>query len=207
MATARELFDDYNFYRAHTRNVQEIREKGQPIRFMKETPERLALLARMAAWCGGRGFEPRHWLCWLFYRGHWRFARPFNQLIPGSTKTEKSLLAAYARVKNLPMYDQRIRQITHMERVDAEQIYDGNRDLAATTEALKRRYLRMGDPEGCLEDERANGYHPRSFVCARCALAQPCERRLQSTARYDIVALRDGRLTAAQACLGVGTHV
>ena len=138
-------------------------------------------------------------MCWLFYRGHWRFARPFHQLVPGSPRKEKQLLAAYREVESLPMYERRIRQLTHMQRWSTGQIYDGNRDLAATTEALKRRYLRFEDPEGCMGDERTNGYHPRSLVCARCALAQACERQQRSTAAFDIVALSEGQISADQA--------
>lgn len=199
MATARELLDDYNYYRSFTEHVHAMRDTDQWVRFVKETPERLAAMARMSAWCEERRYDARHWLCWLFYRGHWRYARPFNQLVPGSKRTEKKLVEAYAKVTELPMFVKRTQQLSYMTRANTEQIYDGNRDMAATTEALKRRYLRMADPEGCMEDERSNGYHPRSLVCARCVLAIGCERKLRAGVDFDIVALRDGRMTAAQA--------
>jgi hypothetical protein len=198
MATAQELFDDYNYYRSFTQHVKEKRDAGQWIRFLRETPERLASLAQMAAWCESRNYDPRHWLCWLFYRGHWRFARPFNQLIP-SKRIEKKLIKSYKHVTDLPMYRQRMRELAFVDRIDTGQIYDSNRDLSATTEALKRRYLRLEDPDGCMQDERSCGYHPRSLVCARCIKARECEYQLRTTVNFDIIALRKGEVTSSQA--------
>lgn len=202
MATAQDLFGDYNYYRAHTQHVHELADSGQWVCFLKETPERLAALARMAAWCAERKYDSRHWLCWLFYRGHWRYARPFNQLVP-SKRSHKKLVAAYAESVDLPLFHRRMRQIVYVEQVTTGQIYDSNRDLSATTEALKKRYLRLSDPEGCMTDDQSCGYHPQSLACARCALAQECERRLRESVSFDITALRDGRITVEQARMEV----
>jgi hypothetical protein len=199
MATATELFSDYNYYRLFTGHVAEARASGKWIRYLKETPERLAALAAMSAWCCDRGYSSRHWLCWLFYRNHWKYARPFHQLVPGSKRTEKAMVSAYQACRFLAMYDRRMRELGYDADVAAGAIYDGNRDMAASTEALKRRYMMFSDPDGCLSDLRTNGYHPRSVVCGQCPLAGRCEQNLRAGAVYDIVALRNGAMTAEQA--------
>lgn len=199
MTTAAELFGDYNYYRLFTRNVIEARAQGKWLRYLKETPDRLAALTAMGAWCRDRRYESRHWLCWLFYRNRWAYARPFHQLVPGSKKTLRSMLRAYEDCGYLPMYDRRMRELGHAQDQAEGRLYDGNRDLAATTEALKRRYMFFADADGCFTDERTNGYHPKSLVCAQCPLAGQCEQKLRATAVYDIVALRRGDITVEQA--------
>lgn len=199
MTSATELFGDYNYYRLFTEHVKTAQMKGKWIRYLKETPERLASLSAMGMWCRDRRYDPRHWLCWLFYRNRWRYARPFHQLVPGSKRTLKSMVTAYEDCGRLQMFDRRMRELDHGERVAAGQVYDGNRDMSTTTEALKRRYMMFTDPDGCFADERTNGYHPRSLVCAQCPLALRCEQRLRASAAYDIVALRNGEITVQQA--------
>lgn len=199
MATATELFGDYNYYRLFTGYVAESRANGKWIRYLKETPERLAALTAMGAWCSNRQYNSRHWLCWLFYRNHWKYARPFHQLVPGSARTEKAMVSAYAVCGGLPMYDRRMRELGFDADVAAGAVYDVNRDMAASTEALKRRYMMFSDPDGCLSDLRTNGYHPRSMVCGQCPLAGRCEQNLRASSNFDIVALRNGSMTAAQA--------
>jgi hypothetical protein len=120
-------------------------------------------------------------------------------LVPKSKRAEKTLIGAYGECGYLAMYDRRIRELRYDGDVAAGRIYDGNRDLAATTEALKRRYMMFADPDGCFSDTRTNGYHPKSVVCAQCPLAARCEQRLRAGAVYDIVALRNGDITAEQA--------
>lgn len=199
MLSATELFADYNYYRLFTQHVAQYRARGRMVRYLKETPDRLAALAAMASWCRDRKFDPRHWLCWLFHRNHWKFARPFHQLIPGSKRTEKALLKAYEECGYLSMYDRRIRELNLVRDIAQGELYDGNRDLSSTVEALKRRYAMFGDADGCFGDDRAKGYHPRSIICAQCPLAAQCERKLRASAAYDIVALRNGQITVEQA--------
>jgi hypothetical protein len=199
VTSATELFSDYNYYRLFTEHVHLSRAKGNWIRYLKETPERLAALAAMGAWCRDRRYDSRHWLCWLFYRNKWRYARPFHQLVPGSKRTLKSMLKGYENCGNLAMFDRRIRELGQADKAATGQVYDGNRDLAASTEALKQRYMMFADPDGCFADERTNGYHPQSLVCAQCPLAIGCEQKLRAAAVYDIVALRRGEITVEQA--------
>jgi hypothetical protein len=109
------------------------------------------------------------------------------------------MLKAYKDCGNLEMYDRRMRELGYAQKLEAGKVYDGNRDLAASTEALKRRYMMFSDPDGCFVDERTNGYHPKSLVCAQCPLAIGCEQKLRAAAAYDIVALRKGEITVTQA--------
>lgn len=199
VTSATELFSDYNYYRLFTEHVNIARSNGKWIRYLKETPTRLAALAAMGAWCRDRRYDSRHWLCWLFYRNRWKYARPFHQLVPGSRRTLKSMLAAYGDCGHLPMFERRMRELGHAQQIANGQVYDGNRDLAASTEALKRRYMMFGDPDGCFADQRSNGFHPKSLVCAQCPLASSCEQKLRAMAVYDIVALRNGEITVEQA--------
>ena len=207
MVTATELFADYNYYRLHTRHIESARQQGKYIRYLDATPERMRYVEAMRVWCEGKAYSPRHWLCWLFYRNRWGFSRPLNQLVPKSWKSAKIMIAAYENCRFLPMYDRRMRQLRHAADVAAGTVYDRNRDMSTTTEHLKRRYMQFNDPEGCLTDDRANGYHPRSPICGQCRLAQACEAKLRSEAVYDIVALRRGEITVAQAKREVCSNV
>lgn len=207
MATAIELFSDYNYYRLFTKHVAEARTNGRWVRYLKETPDRLAALTAMGAWCRARNYNPRHWLCWLFYRARWRYPRPFHQLVPGSKRTEKAMVQAYDECGFLAMYDRRIRELKFDADVTSGRIYDGNRDTSATTEALKKRYMLFADPDGCFSDTRTNGYHPKSVVCAQCPLAARCEQQLRAGAVYDIVALRRGDISVEQVKREVSVRV
>jgi hypothetical protein len=195
-----QLFDDFNYYRAHTRNVLSRREKA-PVRDYKQTPKRLDVLKEMIGWCSLHDVDPRLWLYSLFVSRKWLFAPTFNQLIPRSQRTAKKSLRSYSTLSDLPIFQKRIDE-QNREHAEAEGVvWDPNRDLNYSAEGLKRRFLNEGDVERCMREMETTtfGYHPKSFVCARCPVARRCEQALQAKVPFDITALRSGQLTAEQA--------
>lgn len=205
VVTADQLFADYNFWRLHTWNVQRMEKEGIPIRTLtdKNGEKRLAL-NQLRYWCGRRDLDTRFFLATLFGRTRWQFAPQFGQLIPKSAAATAKAIHRYHNPDSATMtlFRLRVSQEVRRDQELSGAAYDGSRDLSATTEALKRRYLEEGDAERCLEEMDTNtlGYHPRSLVCAGCALASRCEALLRhKSPAFDIIALRRGELTLEQA--------
>ena len=194
----RELLDDYDFYRFHTTRAAEMRDRGVPVKCLSATKDRLRALEEMASWCEENGLDSGLWLYSLFRRSWMRFAPRFDQLIP-SKRSMKKQLKRYHELGDVPLYRDRCRMRNQARVTAAGENYDPNRDLSSTTEAIKRLYLRDGDLDGCMQDERTLGYHPRSNVCAGCSGAQACAAKLLSTVSFDILALRRGEITSTQA--------
>jgi len=196
----RGLFDDYNWWRSKTLRVAAMKQRGIPVKDLVIKPEREAALKGMAQWCKNNSVDPSRWLCGLFHIRVWQFAPRWEHLTP-KAKTEKKRLARYLTISDMPLFSRRVR-----ERIEFQQDrdctgYDPNRDMSATTEALKTRYLAEQDPHGCLASmgTGTNGYHPKSLVCGRCPLNQECNNQTQASFNFDVLALRRGEITLQQA--------
>lgn len=195
-----QLFDLFNYYRSHTANVVARRQKA-PVRDYKPTKQRLDVLKEMVGWCAQHEVDPRVWMYTLFDARSWGFAPKFDQLVPKTKKTAKKNLERYANLAHLPVLQKYNTEQGYQKAQAAGAVWDPNRDLNYSAEGLKRRYLNEGDVQRCMSEmETATyGYHPKSFVCARCPLAQQCEQALQAKVSFDITALRRGEITAEQA--------
>ena len=192
---ARLLLRDFNDYRSQTGNVQKLKGKGSYITSLKGTPTRLRALERMAAWCQQRGLNPRLWLYSLFHSRKWMYAPLWNQLTPEAN------LPRYHALLNTDPFQKKVQNEVHADQRERGASYDPNRDVSATTEALKRRFLDLNDAPGCMARMTTEtlGFHPRSTVCARCAQAARCADTLRAMVRFDILAYRAGTITLEQA--------
>lgn len=196
-----QLFDDFQYYRKHTAHYAKLRSELPVLRDLKLTDERKDALSRMTSWCEHNGLDPRWYLYSLFSCRNWRFCPKWEQLTPGTKKTEKKAIARYHLLSEAPLYSQRISEQIAAHQQASGQVYDPNRDLSNTTENIKRSYLAVYDTDRCMDEMTSTtlGYHPRSTVCARCPARAECERRLQATVPFDIVALRRGDLSVDEA--------
>lgn len=199
------ILDDYNYYRSYTAHVQEMRAKGQYVAEVKmqtkKGEDRRPYFEGMLSFCDEQGLDPKIWLYMLFKIRRWRAAPRFNQLVPKSKKTLQKNLSIYADLSDLPLFQQHRAEQRHQAAVEAGEVWDVNRDLGYSTEALKRRYLNEGDPERCMDEmeERTFGYHPKSLVCARCPVVTQCTQKLEAKYGTQILSLRRGDITARQA--------
>lgn len=192
MSEAERLMADFNFYWCLTANI-EFRRRSHPyFRTMKATPERLALLSKMVDWCRERGMDPRLWLYMLFRVRAWQYP---PRLLPGHLMSER-LVPRYSKLEGLDAYRGRLR-----EEADRGRTYDPNRDINTTVEARKRYYVSTGQTSRCMREMVGEtfGYHPRSVVCSGCPAQVDCRQRLEAYCDFDVMALREGRLTAEQA--------
>lgn len=195
MTTTDQLFQDYNYYRFHTKHYKDgVTKRNWLSRSLKPTSERLKALEAMNAWCSGRNINPRHWLYTLFQARQWVFSPRFDHL------TSPKHLKRYKTMITSPMYDNRMRELRAESDWKEGKAYDPNRDLSGTVEALKRKHLASGDAERCMAEINTTlGFHPKSTVCARCPLAQSCSVAIQQRVPFDIQALRRGEMTSDQA--------
>ncbi len=197
---AQQLLADYNNWRLRTSNYQEQQRKGHFMRSIKPTSKKglvaLEALEAMIAWCATRQLDPRRWLYVLFSMRRWLYAPRFDHLMP---KDPSKGLARYHEGET-PLWSQQMQGEAQIARTRQGKVFDRNRDLSATSEALKRRYVDAGDHERCMAEMESVtfGYHPRSLVCVRCAGRFACAKELQVLVSFDILALR------AQAQLHVG---
>ena len=191
---AERLFADYNFYWLMTGRIQEYRASGRYIRPYKFTQARAELFSDLAAWCRDRGIDPRLWIYTLFRARCWRFA---PQLARGHLLSE-AMVERYRRLRGLDGYRRRV-----LETLPSE-AYDPNRDLNSTVESRKAYYASSGQTERCMREMvETLGYHPRSAICAGCPSRASCRSKLEGFVDFDIIALREGRLTAEQAMMQV----
>ena len=208
----RTLLDDYNAYRNQTENINELR-KLHPIRDLGPA-KALPAFTQLDAWCSSRGIDSRRWLYWLFARTRFRFAPKLANLVPNrknpklQAKAEAKALSDYNALRATPQYTERVYRELEMQRANAGQTFNPNRDMSPISEVMKRRYLAEARPEKCLSDMFANrvdtvptwGFHPKSLSCVRCPLAKQCELTLRAAVpAFDIVALRLGQITLQQA--------
>lgn len=190
-----QLLADWNYYRLQTKFMHTLRAKNAFIRPRKLTPETHAVLIDFQKWCREHKLEPRLWMYALFKLRNWMASPKMERGHLMSTR----LLGRYKTMTGLGFFRRRRTATQHDERED--RMYDPNRDVNHTVEALKKQYLRSNDVQTCMNQmvERTLGYHPASEACRSCPLAGPCATKLLSFVRFDILALRDGRITSRQA--------
>lgn len=198
MTTAEQLFQDYDQYRLHTTHYRATLKRKGHMRSPKKTSERMQQLQKLIDFCTTNDLEPRLYLYSLFKARHWNYAPLWHQLVPGSKATQKKAIARYKALTSVPMFAERLER-EHVQ--NSEVPYDPNRDINQSVENIKRRYLANYNTDRCMAEMQTVtlGYHPRSIVCARCPVAQECERKLRSSVPFDIIALRRGDLSLDQA--------
>lgn len=197
MDQSRQLFDDYRYYRQYTASVQKLKQEKPYIREMKATPERLELFADMAEWCRAIGVNPRLWLYSLFVSRKWLYAPKLH----ASHLQSQKHIPKYHTLEDTGLFAQRQREQEALANVSNPNTFDPNRDLSHSSEEAKRAYLAVGNAQACMAamDTETFGYHPKSTVCARCPMAQPCQIQLESSVDFDIMALRRGELSSTEA--------
>jgi len=207
------LMDDFNFYRSHTHHFQKLMQERPYLKVPTLNRGRRRLFDEMVAWCRANELEPRFWLFCMFQRGRWLFA---PRWLAGYLMGDKALAwyrARRSRGFDDRLYRERIEQTREIEqqRAGTSVVYDPNVHVSAEVEARKRRLQQRGDPEGCLSgvldvDHPTLGWHPRSTVCCGCSVAERCREALRGRYRFDIVALREGKITVEQARLSAVQH-
>lgn len=192
---ARQLFDDYDYYRQHTLHFQKRKKENPYIQRFKATPERLQLMENMAAWCKEREFDPRLWLYGLFVNRYWKF----------SPKLEASHLLSE---KQIPKFKKLRNRKFFRKYLEAQKaldiplnVFDPNRDMSSSSEQAKRDYLQQRNTAECMARmfDETFGYHPKSKVCVYCPAQKECIARLQASVEFDIMSLRLGKITAEDA--------
>lgn len=203
------LLSDFNKYRLQTANIFKLRQQGKYIADIKSTSPKgkvlCTALGLMIEFCAQRDFDPRLWLYSLFKARSWLFAPLPKQLCSkkhierfkeiGKTRAPGS----YSQTNDHAGYTQHISR--EIARVQAPTTYDARRDLTPAAEVMKQRYVAQGDYQRCIDlmQSQTLGFHPKSRVCASCPIAQACAQKLCATFPFDILALREGRITAEQA--------
>ena len=200
---AERLLARYNEFRRKTNGYQEAKAKNPYLKDLvakpKSGPDRLQQLEKLVQWCGKEGIDPERWIYTMFSSYRWMHAPPFKNLIPKNKKTSKTY-ALYFQARETPEYDRIVRQRVEAKQMQNGAVFDPNRDLSASAEHLKRRYLSENRPDECLENMGETlGYHPKSLACVRCPMQTHCMHRLQQMVSFNIVALRRGDITAEQA--------
>ena len=201
------LMDDYNFYRAQTHHFQKLKAERPYMRLPKLNAEREKLLGDMVEWCKQNTIEPRHWLYCLYARNRWLFA---PKMTPGFLMSKTGLVWYRSRAKTVDdrLYRQRLSQTKAVQQSSegTSPVYDPNIHIAAEVEARKQRHLHRGDAATCMAqafegEAQTLGFHPGSKVCAACPLARECADKIRAAFPFDIVALREGKITVQQATL------
>jgi len=192
MSLASTLLKDFNAYRYATRNIQMLADQGETIYSFKENKKNMAILDDTIEFCRERSIEPRLWIFSLFKQRKWVFA---PRLLPGHLMSETHV-PKYRKMQGLGFFRKRVSMID-----DGIESYDPNRDINVTIEALKKRYASSEQHERCFDELmlRTLGFHPKSATCVVCPFNKKCAVSLQSMMRFDIIALREGRLTAREA--------
>lgn len=205
MVQVQEILDTYNYFRAHTTHVHELRDQGKKVNDVvlrtKRGEDRTPYFQGFLDFCKEQNVDPRMWMYMLFKIRGWKAAPKFTQLVPKSKKTLQKNLNTYANLSDIPLFQKMRDERNHRESVESGNDWDKNRDIGISTEAVKRRYLNDGDSERCIEemDERTYGFHPQSLVCARCPLTTQCASIFERKFGPHIAALRRGELTVKQA--------
>lgn len=192
---ARTLLGDYNRWRLHTASVEKIRQQGGWVRTFKENPERLAMFAQMASWCRERSFDPRLWIYILFRSRAWMFA---PQLSPSHLMSEK-MAQRYDKLTERSLDGYRGQILSEGKQ---KKTLDPNVDLIPSAEKTKQRYAEYGQPDLCMRDTLSFtlGFHPKSEICQQCSLQAACKKQLgQLVPEFDLIALREGKITVEQA--------
>lgn len=195
---AARLFHDYTIYWHQTARVKTMKE-AHPVKQHKLTDKRLKLFLDVVQWCKDQQYDPRVWLFCLFESRRWTFA---PQLEPGHLMSKNERIhKRYERLVARNYLDGYQRYIEGQRPERPERRYDPNRDLSNSVEARKAKLLQRGDAEACMAQTVTDtfGFHPGSQYCVRCPINERCKQRLQGMVNFDIIALREGRITSAQA--------
>ena len=195
MDSPKQLFEDYLYWRAMTAYCQVPSFYKQ----MKLTPAREQLMLKMSDWAVERRIDPRRWLWGLHELRSWRFP----PVLSSSHIMSVKIIPKYERLTDDSRFQKKLLEDQHQKDLTKGRQFDPNRDVHPTIEGIKRRYLEAGDAGAvrCMSQmyEQTLGYHPISRVCIRCPLWQQCLNRLERTTTFDILALREGRLSADSA--------
>lgn len=189
MSEEERLFGAYNTWRLQTASVT-----SKPFRrTLASKPERLRLMGRMAAWCRERDLDPRLWLYWLFRSRKWMFA---PKLEPGVLMTSNPKMIERYRW----MVDRKCLDGYRLNR-DRPAAIDPNVDLVGAAEDQKRAHRRHGQSHICMRETPVTtyGFHPKSKTCVECPIANECATNLRRLVGFDIIALREGRMSVAEA--------
>lgn len=196
MTTPETLFADYNNYRLKTAHFQSLTFR----RTLRATSKRLRLFQSLLLWCDQYRVDPRRWLYSLFAVRKWRFAPKLE----APHLMSENHLPKYRKM-DLTCYDEE----RHEQSLVQKDIFDPNRDLSAGVERLKILYQQRGNGERCLNliETETYGYHPKSVVCRCCALRTECLERLRDlTPGFDVLALRNGKITVSEAQIGAAAR-
>ena len=190
-----QLFEDFCCYQQQTEFIFNLREnKGARHTRPKQTPDALEALGQMLDWCNEKGVEPRRWLFVLHAVRKWKFP---IKLARGHLCSEK-VLPKFATTRGLGFFRARVAATSEAAAMgDA----DPNRDVFPAIEGRKQGYAQTGQVDRCVDEMMTStyGYHPKSPVCTACPERHRCAIGLASLMPFDILALRDGRLSAADA--------
>jgi hypothetical protein len=142
---------------------------------------------------------------YLFKRTGWKFPPKFKT----ASLCSPTALEKYKGFKTgLGFFRKRVGVSVAEDGVSTPEAFDPNRDISQAVENLKTRYVfgsvdppLSPDPARCKAEMlfRTWGYHPKSTVCQACPLAAQCSTELESLARFPVLALRSGRITAQEA--------
>lgn len=192
---ARTLFHDFNRWRKQTAFAEKIRAEGKFYSNYKETPERLEIFEDLAVWCRGHQIDPRLWVYILFKARSWMFPPKLQ----ASHLKSDNILKRYEKLTTSSLDGYR----THILREygDIELAFDPNWEISFYAEAIKKKYTEQGDYTRCMREifENTLGYHPKSNVCQKCPVRKQCEFELRRFVDFDIMSLRRGDITPAQA--------
>jgi len=196
----KQLFGDYCHYRRLTANIRALKNKGARIRDPQLTPGHEEVLGDLVRFCQQRSIPPRQWLYYLFARRRWLYSPGCNRVSLLSVKAA----GGYRSWPDFSGFQKRIAETSvQREAASLENVFDPNRDLSHSVELLKGSLVARGQVDRCLAGmhSRSYGYHPRSHVCQVCLQRFLCAEQLQRSVNFDILALRRGEITSAQAKL------
>lgn len=193
---ARQLLDDYNLWRMQTSSIIKKRSEGAFINFFKSNPERIELLQETAIWCRSKGIDPRLWIYLLFRARKWMFSPQLNK----SHLMSEKMAERYPDISVTALDG--YRKYIQIQSGKDDLPFDPNWEISPGAEAVKRTYASYNDYARCMREslDTTLGYHPKSPTCISCPLANDCSNQLRKLIpEFDIVALRAGKITPAQA--------
>lgn len=194
--TEKELWDDFSYYQTQTAHYKKRRKENPYIKVMKPTRERLELMRSVREWCEGKGLPVRQWLFSLFAIRRWLYA---PKLTLGHLCSENHL-QKFATFSDYRLFNQRLQEQAAANPIQNSN-FDPNRDISHSAEDAKKRYKAIGAEATCMTQTEAEtfGYHPKSSICEECKQKKDCSNRLRASVSFDILALRQGQITAEQA--------
>lgn len=190
-----QLLADWNYYRLQTHHVHELREKNVYVKAKKMDAGTREVLNDMREWCATHSLEPRLWIFALFKLRQWMYAPKLTHGCLLST----NLIPKYKRMSGIGFFRLRRRVTQRQDRED--DMFDPNRDLSPAVEGIKRQFVQTDNAGTCMAQmlDRTLGWHPKSPVCLGCPVACECAIRLCGLVRFNVLALRRGKITTQQA--------